>query len=282
MNSPETSRKSHPGISNDTTAQMIYIRDNYQGSEKLKDKAALITGGDSGIGKAIALHFAREGADVAILYHPTEDKDAKATQRLIKKEGRKGLLICGDLMDPYLPQQAVQAVTERFGKLDILVNNAAVQHPKENFADILPQDWEETFTVNVYAGFRMTREALPYLQEGASIINTVSVVAYQGHGGLIDYASSKGAMISFTRSLAQNLAAKKIRVNAVAPGPIWTPLVASTFPDQNPGDFGKNVPLQRGGQPWEVAACYVFLASDDSSYITGQVLHPNGGEMINT
>lgn len=282
MNLLEIIQDNHPGVSNETTSEMVFIRDSYRGSNKLKNKVALITGGDSGIGKAVALHFAREGADIAILYHPTEDKDANATKQLIEKERRHCLLICGDLLDPYIPQQAIQAVMERFGQLDILVNNAAVQHPQEDFTKIKTEDMEETFGVNVLANIKMTREALKHLKEGAVIINTVSVVAYQGHGFLIDYSASKGALISFTRSLSSNLAQKKIRVNAVAPGPIWTPLVTSTFPDQKREDFGKNTPMQRGGQPCEVATAFVFLASEDSSYISGQVIHPNGGDIINT
>jgi NAD(P)-dependent dehydrogenase (short-subunit alcohol dehydrogenase family) len=282
MNLLEIIQENPPGKSDKTTSEMVFIRDSYRGSGKLKNKIALITGGDSGIGKAVALHFAREGAHIAILYHPTEDKDANDTKKLIEKEGRHCLLICGDLLDPYIPQQAVQAVMERFDQLDILVNNAAVQHPQGDFTKIKTEDWEETFGVNVFASFRMTREALKHLKSGASIINTVSVVAYHGHGWLIDYSASKGALISFTRSLSSNLAQKNIRVNAVAPGPIWTPLVTSTFPDQKKEDFGKNTPMQRGGQPCEVATAFVFLASEDSSYITGQVIHPNGGEIINT
>lgn len=282
MNVLETGQENHPGNSDTTTSEMVFIRDSYRGSGKLKNKVALITGGDSGIGKAVALHFAREGADIAILHHPTEDRDANVTKKLIEKEGRHCLLICGDLLDPYIPQQTIQAVMERFDKLDILVNNAAVQHPQEDFTKIKTEDLEETFGVNVVANFKMTREALKHLKEGAVIINTVSVVAYQGHGWLIDYSASKGALISFTRSLSTNLAPKKIRVNAVAPGPIWTPLVTSTFPDQKKGDFGKNTPMQRGGQPCEVATAFVFLASEDSSYISGQVIHPNGGDIINT
>ncbi len=282
MNLVEIIQGNHPGSGDKTTSKMVFIRDSYRGSDKLKNKVALITGGDSGIGKAVALHFAREGADIAILYHPTEDKDANATKKLIEKEGQHCLLICGDLLDPYIPQQAIQAVMKHFKKLDILVNNAAVQRPQEDFTKIKTEDLEETFGVNVFATIKMTREALKHLKEGAVIINTVSVVAYQGHGWLIDYSASKGAIISFTRSLSANLAQKNIRVNAVAPGPIWTPLVTSTFPEQNKEDFGKNTPMQRGGQPCEVATAFVFLASEDSSYISGQVIHPNGGDIINT
>ncbi len=281
MNLMEIIQGTQPGLSDDNNTQTVFIRDNYRGSGKLTDKVALITGGDSGIGKSIALHFAREGAHIAILYHPAEDEDANATRQLIEKERRQCLLICGDLIDPYIPQQAVQAVIERFGRLDILVNNAAVQHPNADFTKTNEQHWEETFQVNVFAGFRLTREALKHLKEGGVIINTASVLAYKGHPDLIDYSASKGALISFTRSLSAHLAPKKIRVNAVAPGPVWTPLVTSTLPEMKMEDFGNDTPLQRAGQPWEVATAYVFLASEDSSYVTGQVLHPNGGTIIN-
>lgn len=282
MNSTTTTQSNLPGLTNDLTQKAVYIRNTYKGSEKLQNKVALISGGDSGIGKAVALHFAREGADIALIYHPTEEEDAYATKELIEKEHQRCLLICGDLMDPFIPGQAVQTVMGRFGQLDILVNNAATQYPNDDFTAHSDQQWEETFEVNVFACFRLTRESLKYMKAGAAIINTASVLAYQGHGGLIDYAATKGALISFTRSLSQNLAAKGIRVNAVAPGPVLTPLVTSTLPEESLMDFGKDTPLQRAGQPCEVAAAYVFLASEDSSYVSGQVLHPNGGKIINT
>lgn len=281
MNST-TTYSNLPGLTNELTQKAIYIRDTYKGSEKLLNKVALISGGDSGIGKAVALHFAREGADIALIYHPTEEKDAYATRQLIEKEHQRCLLICGDLMDPFIPGQAVQAIMGRFGQIDILVNNAAVQRPNDDFTNLSDQQLEETFEVNVFACFRLTREALKYMKAGAAIINTASVLAYQGHGGLIDYAATKGALISFTRSLSQNLATMGIRVNAVAPGPVLTPLVTSTLSENTLSDFGKDTPLQRVGQPCEVATAYVFLASEDSSYVTGQVLHPNGGKIINT
>ena len=281
MDSTSTTPGNLPGLSNELTHKAVYIRDSYKGSEKLQSKVALITGGDSGIGKAVALHFAREGADIALIYHPTEDDDANATRLLIEQEHQRCLLICGDLMDPYLPAEAVQAVMGRFGQIDILVNNAATQRPNDDFTTISDQQWEETFEVNVFACFRLTREALKYMKAGAAIINTASVVAYQGHGGLIDYSATKGALVSFTRSLSAQLASKGIRVNAVSPGPVLTPLVISTMPEEVIGHFGNDTPLQRPGQPSEVATAYVFLASEDSSYVTGQVLHPNGGKIIN-
>ncbi|AEI52251.1 SDR family oxidoreductase [Runella slithyformis] len=282
MNSTTTTYSHLPGLTNRLTQKAVYIRETYKGSEKLQNKVALISGGDSGIGKAVALHFAREGADIALIYHPTEEEDAYATKELIEKEHQKCLLICGDLLDPFIPGQAVQAVMGRFGQIDILVNNAAVQRPNDDFTTLSDQQWEETFEVNVFACFRLTREALKYMKAGAAVINTASVLAYQGHGGLIDYAATKGALISFTRSLSQNLAAMGIRVNAVAPGPVLTPLVTSTLSENTLADFGKDTPLQRAGQPCEVATAYVFLASQDSSYVSGQVLHPNGGKIINT
>ncbi|MEA5257930.1 SDR family oxidoreductase [Arcicella aquatica] len=281
MKAQKTTKDNNPGINNKTTSEMVFIRNNYRGSGKLTNKIAFITGGDSGIGRAIALHFAREGANIAILYHPSENKDANITKELIEDEGRECFLIGGDLLDPSTPRRATQAVIKRFNKLDILVNNAGIQHPQEDFTKVKSKDWEETFKINVFGTFHMVQEALKHLKEGGCIIITASVVAYQGNGHLIDYSSSKGALISFTRSLSASLAQKNIRVNAVAPGPIWTPLVASTFPDQKKEDFGKNTPMQRGGQPWEVATAFVFLASEDSSYITGQVIHPNGGVIIN-
>lgn len=282
MNSTVTTYNTAPGLTNTLTEKAIYIRDSYKGSEKLLNKVALISGGDSGIGRAVALHFAREGADIALIYHPTEEEDAYAVKQLIENEHQRCLLICGDLMDPFIPGQAIQAVMGRFGQIDILINNAAIQTPNDDFTTLDDRQWEETFEVNVFACFRLTREALKYMKSGAAIINTASVLAYQGHGGLIDYAATKGALISFTRSLSQNLATAGIRVNAVAPGPVLTPLVTSTLPEETLNGFGKDTPLQRAGQPCEIAAAYVFLASEDSSYVTGQVLHPNGGKIINT
>ncbi|MFN3378232.1 MAG: SDR family oxidoreductase [Runella zeae] len=281
MNTINLSQNLEPGLTEEMPVTITYIRKTYVGSQKLRNKVALITGGDSGIGKAVAIHFAREGADIAILYHPIEEEDAQATSQLIEKENRQCLLISGDLMDHTTPAKAIDTVLEHFGKIDILVNNAAVQKPCDDFTKIPDQQWEDTFEVNVFAIFRLTREAIKHMKPGSSIINTASVVAYQGNGFLIDYSATKGAIISFTRSLSGSIIGKGIRVNAVAPGPILTPLVVSTFPDQNLEDFGKDTPMQRGGQPCEVAPAYVFLASEDSSYMTGQVLHPNGGSIIN-
>ncbi|SDB32017.1 NAD(P)-dependent dehydrogenase, short-chain alcohol dehydrogenase family [Flavobacteriaceae bacterium MAR_2010_188] len=253
------------------------IRKNYKGSEKLKDKVALITGGDSGIGRSVAVHFAKEGADIAIVYLE-EDKDAQTTKKLVEKEGQKCLLIAGDVKEEAFCKEAVEKCLKNFMKLNILVNNAAVQFPKDNINQIITSELHETFETNIYPYFYFSKEVLKKFKKGDCIINTSSVTAYRGSEHLLDYASTKGAIVSFTRSLSQNLAAKGIRVNGVAPGPIWTPLIPATFDDIS--DFGQGTPLKRAGQPSEVGPAYVFLASEDSSYITGQFIHVNGGEMI--
>jgi NAD(P)-dependent dehydrogenase (short-subunit alcohol dehydrogenase family) len=253
---------------------------NYRGSGKLHGKVALITGADSGIGRAVAIAFAKEGADVGIMYLNEHD-DAKETKSLVEKYGRRAVALAGDIGDESFCQTAVQQAVEEFGKLDILVNNAAEQHPQETIEDITKEQLEKTFRTNIFSMFFMTKAALKHLKEGSAIINTTSVTAYKGSPQLLDYSSTKGAIVAFTRSLSQNLVEKGIRVNAVAPGPIWTPLIPSTFPPEKVAQFGKQVPMQRPGQPEEVAPSYVFLASDDASYISGQVLHPNGAEVIN-
>ncbi|TVP67508.1 MAG: glucose 1-dehydrogenase [Nodularia sp. (in: Bacteria)] len=252
----------------------------YQGSGKLRDKVALITGGDSGIGRAVAIAFAKEGADVAIVYLKEHD-DAKETKHLVEKQGRRVVAIAGDITDETFCQQAVEQTVEQFGKLDILINNAAEQHPKENIEEISQEQLERTFRTNIFSMFYLTKAAMKHLRQGSAIINSTSVTAYKGNPLLLDYSSTKGAIVAFTRSLSQNLVSKGIRVNAVAPGPIWTPLIPSTFPADQVATFGKQVPMQRAGQPEEVAPSYVFLASDDASYMTGQVLHPNGGSIVN-
>jgi NAD(P)-dependent dehydrogenase (short-subunit alcohol dehydrogenase family) len=224
--------------------------------------------------------FAREGADVAIVYL-AEDEDAQKTKQMVEREGRRCLTLRGDVGDEQFCRQAVDRTLEQFGKLDILVNNAAEQHPKATLEEITAEQLEKTFRTNIFAYFFMAKAALPHLKEGASIINTTSVTAYKGSPQLLDYSSTKGAIVAFTRSLSQSLAEKNIRVNGVAPGPIWTPLIPSTFPEEKVEQFGGDVPLGRAGQPEEVAPCYVFLASDDASYMTGQVLHPNGGSVVN-
>lgn len=255
------------------------IREDYRGSEKLKGKVALVTGGDSGIGKSAAVHFAREGADVAIVYLE-EDRDAQDTQRAIGDEGRECLLIKGDVRDEEFCKEAVQRTVERFGNLNVVVNNAAMQFPEESIGDISTENLHRTFETNIYAFFYIARAAVEHLKKGDVIINTTSVTAYRGSPHLIDYASTKGAIVAFTRSLSGLLAEKEIRVNAVAPGPIWTPLIPATFDKEKLEGFGKDVPMGRPGQPSELGPAYVFLACRDSSYMTGQVLHINGGEII--
>lgn len=248
---------------------------------KLKDKVAIITGGDSGIGKAVAIHFAREGADVVIVYRQ-QTEDAEETKNLVEEKGRKALLIQCDISSEDNCIEMVEQVIAEFGKIDIIVNNAAIQFPQESLEEISEEQLDKTFRTNIYSFFFVTRAAMKYLKKGCAIINTTSVTAYKGNPGLLDYSSTKGAIVTFTRSLSQSLAEKGIRVNAVAPGPIWTPLITSTMPDETIETFGKDTPMKRAGQPAEVAPCYVFLASEDSSYITGQILHPNGGTVVNS
>lgn len=250
------------------------------GTGKLDGKVAIVTGGDSGIGRAVAIAFAKEGAKVAIAYLNEHD-DAKETESLVRKEGGDCLLVAGDIGKEEFCKKLVQKTVGRFGGLDILINNAAEQHPKENLDEISEKQLERTFRTNIFAMFFLTKAALSHLKKGSAIVNTASVTAYRGSGHLLDYSSTKGAIVAFTRSLAENLAKKEIRVNGVAPGPVWTPLIPSTFPPDEVKDFGTDVPLGRPGEPSEIAPCYVFLASQDSSYMTGQMLHPNGGEIIN-
>ncbi|SNV38106.1 General stress protein 39 [Chryseobacterium taklimakanense] len=251
-----------------------------QSGGKLQGKVAIITGGDSGIGKATAILFAQEGCDVVIPYL-SETTDAKDTQTEVEQLGQKCVLIKGDLgKEPHCKKVIDKTISE-FGKLDILVNNAANHWESKSLEDITTEQMMKTFHSNVFSVFWLTKFALKHLKKGGSIINTVSVTAYRGSGHLIDYASTKGAVLAFTRSLSANLAEKGIRVNAVAPGPIWTPLIASTFSKKKVSEFGSDTPMKRAGQPNEVATCFLFLALEDSSYITGQVLHPNGGEIVN-
>ena len=274
---PEQNQESQPGKEFKMQPLPEVIRQGYTGSEKLKDKTALITGGDSGIGRAVAVHFAREGANIAIVYLE-EDKDAHETKKMIEAENRECLVLKGDLKDKGFCSELVENTIDKFGSIDILVNNAAVQFPKDSLEDISDDDLAETFNTNIMAMFRVTRNVLPHMKEGSRIINTTSVTTYRGSGHLIDYSSTKGAITTFTRPLSKNLANKAILVNAVAPVPIWTPLIPATFISVE--DFGKDTPLGRVGQPSEVAPAYVFLASDDSTYVTGQVIHVNGGEVV--
>jgi NAD(P)-dependent dehydrogenase (short-subunit alcohol dehydrogenase family) len=248
--------------------------------DRLKDKVALITGGDSGIGRSVAIAFAKEGADVAIAYLD-EHEDAEETKRLVESQGRRCITIAGDVGDERFCELAVARTVNDLGSLDVLVNNAAEQHPQEGIEKISAEQLERTFRTNIFAYFFLTKAALPHLRKGSVIVNTTSVTAYRGSPALIDYSATKGAIVAFTRSLSQALVDKGIRVNAVAPGPIWTPLIPATFPDEKVETFGTDTPMGRAGQPDEVAPSHVFLASDDSSYMTGQVLHPNGGEIVN-
>jgi len=276
---PAQEQETQPGKEHKMNPEPEIIRDNYKGSGKLAGKKAFITGGDSGIGRSAAVHFAREGADVAIVYY-NEHKDAEETKALIEKEGRKCLLISGDLKDEGFCRQAVKDAAKELGGLNIIVNNAAVQYPQAEFKDITGDQVRETFETNIISFFYITREALNYITKGDTIINTASVTAYRGSEHLIDYSSTKGAIVSFTRSTSAMLAEKGIRVNGVAPGPIWTPLIPSTFTAEQVAEFGQDVPMKRPGQPSEVGPAYVFLASEDASYITGQIIHINGGEVV--
>lgn len=250
--------------------------------KKLKNKVALITGGDSGIGRAVAYDFVREGASVVIVYY-NEETDARETAEKIEQLGGKYLLICGDLKNPNFAEYCVEKTIECFGKLDILVNNHAMQFIHRSIVDISHEELEFIFRNNVFSFFYLIQYALPYMKKGGSIINTTSVTAYEGNKDLIDYSSTKGAIVALTRSLSLSLVKQGIRVNGVAPGPIWTPLIPSSYSAEEVATFGKktsHVPMNRAGQPCEVSPCYVFLASDDSSYMTGQVLHPNGGTIV--
>lgn len=276
---PAQEQEKQPGAEYKMNPEPEIIGKNYKGSEKLLGKKALITGGDSGIGRSVAVHFAREGADVAIVYYD-EHKDAETTKALVEKEGRKCILISGDLKDEAFCKEAVTKTVKDLGGLNIVVNNAAVQYPQKEFKDITGDQVRETFETNILPFFYVTREALNHLKKGDAIVNTTSVTAYRGSEHLIDYSSTKGAIVTFTRSTSAMLAEKGIRVNGVAPGPIWTPLIPSTFTAKEVAEFGQDVPLKRPGQPSEVGPAYVFLASEDASYITGQIIHVNGGEVV--
>ena len=279
---PPQSQNRQPGLEHEMIPRPEYIQPERKGCGRMTGKVALITGGDSGIGRAVSVAFAREGADIGIVYL-NEDVDAEETVRLIENEGGKCEIIRGDISKAGTAEEAVTRVIRRFGALDVLVNNAAEQHPEDSILDIQPENLESSFRTNVFPLFYFCKAALPHIRKSAhgSIINTTSVTAYRGSPGLVDYSATKGAIVSFTRSLSQQLATEGIRVNGVAPGPVWTPLIPATFPPDKVAEFGSSVPLGRAGHPWEVAECFVFLATTDSSYVTGQVIHPNGGEIIN-
>lgn len=269
-----------PGKQHNMRQQPQSHKSGHVGSGKLAGKVALITGGDSGIGRAIAIAYAVEGANVMLAYYD-EEKDAKETKRLVEEHGVTCHMRAGDIGEPAFCHRLVKDTVELFGRLDIIVNNAAEQHVRKTLLDISPDDLLRTFKTNIFAMFYTVQAALPHLKKGATIINTTSVVAYQGNPALLDYTSTKGAIVAFTRGLSNMLVPDGIRVNAVAPGPIWTPLIPATFPAEKVAKFGQDVPMGRPGQPEELSPAYVYLASDDSSYMSGQVLHVNGGTIVN-
>lgn len=279
---PAEQQNEQPGIQANMAQQPTTENPEYTGSSKLRGKTAIITGGDSGIGRAVAVAFAKEGADVAVMYL-NEHEDAQETERQVTAAGAKCMVLAGDIGDESFCSEAVKAVVKDFGKVDILVNNAGEQHPQEEFTAITAQQLEQTFRTNIFAMFYMAKAVLSQTDaKPCAIVNTASVTAFRGHPQLVDYAATKGAIVAFTRSLAVQLADKGVRVNAVAPGPVWTPLIPSTFPADKVEEFGKDTPMQRAGQPAELAPAYVFLASDDASYITGQTIHVNGGGYVSS
>ncbi|MDB5270742.1 MAG: family oxidoreductase [Hymenobacter sp.] len=279
---PPQHQNHQPGLETEMTPPPEYIRPNYRGSGKLEGKVALITGGDSGIGRAVAVHFAREGAAVAIAYLPEEQADANETQRLVLAEGLRCLQLPGDLRDARFCEEIVAQTVRELGQLNIVVGNAAEQFISQDVATLPHEQFEDTFQVNFFALVRVVKAALPHLHAGDSIIATSSINAYRGNQQLVDYSATKGAITAYIRSIAQQLAEKGIRANTVAPGPIWTPLIPASFPADKVAKFGQDTTLKRPGQPSEVAPAFVFLASEDASYITGQAIHPNGGEVLNT
>lgn len=284
MSEKQTLPPQHQDIPHGSEGQMrpqpIYIDEHYRAAGKLEGKVAIISGADSGIGRAVAVHFAEEGCDIVLLYLDREE-DARHTQAEVEKRGRQVLPLAGDVADAGFCKQVVDEAVGKWGHIDILINNAGEQQPQEGLEDISEDQWEQTFRTNIFGMFQLTKAALPHLKEGATIVNTTSITAYKGNPMLLDYSSTKGAITTFTRSLALNLVKRGIRVNAVAPGPIWTPLIPSTFPEDKVATFGAETPMQRPGQPSEVAPSFVYLASNDSSYVSGQVLHVNGGYVVN-
>lgn len=276
---PPQHQEGLPGKEKEMTPHPIYD-DDTPGYGRLKDKVAIITGGDSGIGRAVAILFAKEGAEVVIVYLNEHD-DAKETAKAMSKYGKEPLLLPLDISKEENCKRIIDETIKNLGHLDILVNNAGMQYDRKNVEDISSEQWENTFRVNMFSQFYLSKYAMPHLKEGSAIINTASVNAFKGNQELMDYSSTKGAIIAFTRSLAQAVAQKGIRVNAVAPGPVWTPLIPASFPEEKVKEFGKDVPMGRAGQPVEIAPSYLFLATKDSSYITGQTIHPNGGTVVN-
>ncbi|HFU7078059.1 SDR family oxidoreductase [Bacillus cereus] len=277
---PTQHQNKQPGIESLMSPLPQFEDANYKGSEKLKGKNVLITGGDSGIGRAVSIAFAKEGANVAIAYLD-EEEDANETKQRVEKEGVKCVLLPGDLSNEQHCKDIVEETARQLGSLNILVNNVAQQYPQQGLEYITAEQLEKTFRINIFSYFHVTKAALSHLKKGDVIINTASIVAYEGNETLIDYSATKGAIVAFTRSLSQSLVQKGIRVNGVAPGPIWTPLIPSSFDEKKVSQFGSNVPMQRPGQPYELAPAYVYLASGDSSYVTGQMIHVNGGVIVN-
>lgn len=277
---PPQKQQKQPGVEKEMRPRPKAEDHTQRPSGKLEGRVAIVTGGDSGIGRAVAILFAKEGADICVGYL-NEHEDAQETRRRVERHGRRCLLMAGDVGSEKFCRKIVERAVKELGKLDIVINNAAEQHPQENLEDITEEQLERTFRTNIFSQFFLTKAALKHLKKGAAIVNTTSVTAYRGSWHLLDYSSTKGAIVAFTRSLSKNLAKRGIRVNAVAPGPVWTPLIPSTFKKKKVESFGGDVPLGRPGEPEEIAPSFLFLASDDASYMTGQVLHPNGGEVIN-
>lgn len=278
---PPQHQDAHPGNEARMNPQPLYDNKNYRAGGKLNGDVAIVTGGDSGIGRAVALIFAKEGADVLITYF-TESADAEQTKAAVEAHGKKCVVVQADLRREDAAKNVVCQCMDAYGKIDVLVNNIAVQYTQNSIEDITEAQWRQTFDTNILSCFFMVKAAMPHLQSGASIINTTSVTAYHGHETLIDYSATKGALVSLTRSLALSLINRGIRVNGIAPGPVWTPLIPSSFSAQEVAGFGRNVPMQRAAQPFELAPAYVYLACDDSAYMSGQILHVNGGTMVDS
>jgi|SRR5680860_49514 len=276
---PAQHQDQQPGFESLMNPKPISEDSAYKGSAKLKGKVAIITGGDSGIGRAVSIAYAKEGADVVIVYLNEHD-DGLETKARVEQLGRRCLTVAGDIGDEIFCQQLVDQTLQNFGKIDILVNNAGEQHPQNSLLDVTTAQLERTFRTNIFSYFFLTKASLPHLKFGSVIINTASITAYEGHDQLIDYSATKGAVVSFTRSLSESLCKLGIRVNGVAPGPIWTPLIPASFQAGHVATFGSTTPMKRAGQPKELAPAYVFLASEDSSYMSGQILHINGGTIV--